>query len=296
MSADESQAPSDPPVRPTAEELTRMRVWINRPDRFASLGLAAWREGLSELRAALEILWQLVRRDVMSRYRQSLLGLGWAVVTPLAMVSVFFFTDLGGDPAGGVPRALWLYVGLHPWQCFQGSLIRATQALVANPELVKRVRFPREILVLAALGGALFDFAVGSVVLALFFAWSSLVPAWTVVFVPLLVLLQFLFTLALGLALSVLNGALRDLGSMVSLGVLLWMFLTPVVFPADRLGSVLPWLNPMVPMITSWRDLLFTGSLSMPGPLLVAIALTCVLLPLSWRMFHILLPRISETL
>lgn len=278
-----------------------MPVFVNKPDRFAALGYSAWREGIRELIAGREILTSLIRRDIAARYRQSLLGIGWAVITPLAMVLVFLFlqnTNRLAAANSATPNALWLYAGLLPWQFFQGSLTRATQSLSAQPGLVGRVRFPREILVLAALGGALFDFVLGSTVLALFFVGTGTIPAWTIIFVPLLLALQLLLSTGIGLLLAVMNGVLRDLGNIVPLAGLLWMFLTPVVYPpaSEGPGAVLNWINPMAPIIVAWRDLMLTGSLSMPGPLLVSVLFTLLLVPIAWRFFHVLLPRIAETI
>lgn len=270
--------------------------FTNRPNRFQALGWRAWRQAVRELVQSRDALAQLVWRDVASRYRQSLLGVGWAILTPLAMVLVFLYLRqaevVGGGPTN-VPYPLFLYTGLLPWQLFQASVQRMTGCLAANPVLVTRVRFPREILVLSGIGGALFDFALGTVVLAGFFAWFGVVPQWTCVFLPLLPVVQLAFALALGLVLSVANGALRDIASVVPLVSLLWMFLTPVLYPHG--APWMNWINPMAPLVVSFRDLSFHGSLSLPGPLLVAGAATLLLLPLSWRLFHVALPRVAET-
>lgn len=290
-----------PAPAPVADPEPGGPEYVNRPDRFVSLGARAWRDGLRDLVAGREILAGLLRRDIASRYRQSLLGLGWAVLTPLAMVLVFYFlhrANLLTSGSPGAPLGLWLYVGVLAWQFFQAALTRTTTALSSQPELVNRVRFPREILVLAALGGALFDFVLGAAVLVPFFAIQGVVPAWTAVLLPLLLLLQVLFSLVLGLILAVLNGALRDLASIVPLAGLLWMFLTPVVYPpaTEGFAALLSWLNPMAPIVVAWRDLAFTGTLTMPGQLAVATLLTLALLPVAWRYFQVMLPRVAETI
>ena len=277
-------------------------VFVNRPNRFASLGLGAWAEALRDLAGGWEICWRLVRRDVSSRYRQSLLGFGWAVLTPLAMTVVFFAlreASLITVDKTDVPHPLFLYVGLVPWQLFQAGLTRGTAALIASPELVNRVRFPREILVLAALGGALFDFAIGFVLMLALLPVFGVLPAWTIVLTPLVVAMIVLLSLALSLVLSVLNGALRDLGTVVPLVAMLWMLLTPVLYPASTesdLGLLINWLNPMAPLVTTFRDLAFEGTVTLWGPLACACGITLVALPLAWRFFHVLLPRIAETI
>jgi lipopolysaccharide transport system permease protein len=272
------------------------REFVNRPNRFNSLGASAWRQAFRELLGSRDAIWQLVWRDVASRYRQSFLGLGWAILTPLALVLVFLYLRENDVVDGGptaVPYPLFLYAGLLPWQLFQASVTRMTVCLAANPALVTRVRFPREILVLSSIGGALFDFLLGTLVLGGFFVWYGVVPQWTCVWLPLLLVAQLLFALALGLVLSVLNAAMRDIASMVPLVLLLWMFLTPVLYP--RGAPWMDWLNPMAPFIASFRDLAFHGGIGSPGPLILAVAVTLMLLPIAWRLFHMMLPRVAET-
>jgi len=269
--------------------------FVNRPNRFRAPG--AFRDALRELAKSRDAVWELIWRDVASRYRQSFLGLGWAILTPLALVLVFVYLR-GVDVVNGgptdVPYPLFLYTGLLPWQLMQAAVTRMTGCLVANPTLVTRVRFPREIVVIASMGGAVFDFVLGTIVLAGFFVWYGVAPQWTVVFAPLLLAVQMAFALGLGLVLSVLNGALRDIANMVPLGMVLWMFLTPVLYP--RGAPWMDWINPMSPFVVAFRDLAFTGSLSTPGPLAVATIATLVLLPLAWRLFQVMLPRVAETI
>jgi lipopolysaccharide transport system permease protein len=194
-----------------------------------------------------------------------------------------------------LPYAVFLYLGLLPWQLFSACLTRATQSLVSSPQLVSRVRFPREVLVLSAMGSALFDYLVGALVLAGVLAWHGLAPAPAAALLPALLLMQIVFSLALGLTLAVLNAAARDLGSMVPLAVLLWMFLTPVLYPAGE-AAWIHWMNPMAAFITAHRDLVLEGRLSMPGPLFLACGVSLVLLPLAWRFFHLACPRVAESI
>jgi ABC-type polysaccharide/polyol phosphate export permease len=279
------------------------REHVNRPQRFRTLGWSAWREALRELWASRGACWWLTRREIVSRYRQSVLGVGWAVITPLAAVGVLLFlkrSDLIGVEDTRAPYAVFLCLGILPWQLFSACLTRATHSLSSAPHLVSRVRFPREVLVLSALGSALFDFLVGGVVLAGVQAWHGTAPAGAAVFLPAILLAQIAFGLALGLVLAVLNAAARDLGSMVPFALLLWMFLTPVLYPAATAGSGpgawLSWLNPMAAFITAQRDLVLEGRLSSPGPLVLACILSLTLLPAAWRFFHLACPRVAESI
>jgi lipopolysaccharide transport system permease protein len=295
-------SPTEPPATatPPVDEPGRPE-FVNLPDRFSRLGWTAWRQTIAELIANREVCFWLTRREITARYRQSIAGIGWAVVTPIAMVLTFMFLERAALISVGatqVPYALFVFVGLMPWQLFAASLNRSTQALIASAELVTRVRFPPIMLLLSAHGGALFDYAIGLGILAVLLALFGIAPSPTIVLIPLVLLVQLLLTLTIGLVLSILNAIARDVGSIVAMAVTLWMFLTPVLYPPAQAGpgALLNWLNPMSPIVVAYRDLVFTGHLTMPLHLGVVALVTVVLLPLCWRFFHVALPHVTERL
>lgn len=273
--------------------------FVNVPDRLNRLGGTVWREAVAELLASREVLWRMSRREVVSRYRQSLLGLGWSVITPLVLLGVFVFLNNSELMTVGrttAPYPLFLVVGLVHWQAFAGCVGRGTQSLAASVQLVQRVRCSREVLVLAKMAGAVFDYGIGLALVGLFLIGFGRVPAWTIVLLPAVFLVQLAFSIGLSLVLSVLNAALRDVASVVPLALNAWMFLTPVLYPASHEGrrAVLNWLNPMAPLVVTYRDLAFLGELSMPGQLACSAIVSCLVLVLGWRFFHSMLPHVVE--
>lgn len=282
----------------TASAAPPVRVY--EPHRQAHLGWRVWPEMVRELVQARELLWRLIWRDVLARYKQSVFGVAVGLLGPLALMGVFAFlkrTDvlpLAGDKH--VPYALFVYVGLLVWQMIATGLTRSTASLVQAANLVGKVQFPRETLVLAASGQAVFDLLLGLpalVVLLIVFQWP---PAWTTALLPLVLVVALLLISGLGLILALLNAALRDVGNALPLLLVVWMFLTPVFYaPAeDWPGSLLNWINPAAALVTAVRDLTLTGTLSQPGPLVLASVVGIALWLGGWRLFHRLEPKIAE--
>lgn len=283
---------------------------VYEPHRQSHLGWRVWPEMVRELVQARELLWRIVWRDVLARYKQSVFGVAVGLLGPLALAGVFVFLKRSAVlPLAGnedVPDALFVYVGLLPWQMLATGLTRSTASLVQAANLVGKVQFPRETLVLAAAGQAVFDLLLGLpalVVLLIVLQWP---PAWTLVFVPLVLLVELMLVSGLGLILALLNAALRDVGNALPLVLVVWMFLTPVFYaPAEpgaagfqgiagALGSLLNWINPAAPLVSAVRDLTLTGELHQPGPLALATVVSFALWLGGWRLFHRLEPKIAE--
>jgi lipopolysaccharide transport system permease protein len=287
-SADTSVASSVPPVR------------VYEPHRQSRLGWRVWPEMLRELLQARELLWRLIWRDVLARYKQSVFGVGIALLGPLALMGVFAFLKrsdvlpLAGDE--NVPYALFVYVGLLPWQMIATGLTRSTASLVQAANLVGKVQFPRETLVLAASGQAVFDLLLGLpalIVLLIVFQWPL---AWTLVFVPFVLLVEFMLISGLGLILALLNAALRDVGNALPIILVVWMFLTPVFYAPAQAGNsaLLNWINPASALVTAVRDLTLAGTLSQVGPFVLATLISIACWLGGWRLFHRLEPKIAE--
>jgi len=283
-------------AEPTAPQ-RELKVYV--PDRQRRLGLRVWGEMTRELWGARGLAWRLAWRDVVGRYKQSVLGILWALFTPVAMMITFtylkgaqFITVEETD----VPYPLFVYCGLLPWQLFATCLTTTTTSLTNASALVKKVNFPRETLVISKVGQALFGFLIASLVLVGMFIYYGTAPAWTVVLCPLVLALLVLFAVGLGLLLSLVQVAVRDVSNALGIIVLMWLLLTPVAYQPSTgwPRMLLNWVNPMSPIVTAMRDLTFRGTITMPRELVFSTIL-CVLIALgSWRMFHYLEPKIAE--
>lgn len=218
-----------------------------------------WRHiNLGEIWSYRELLYFFTWRDIKVRYKQTLIGILWAVIQPFLTMVVFslFFGKLANIPSEGIPYPLFVYAGLLPWTYFSESLSRSSQSVVQNANLVRRVYFPRLITPVSASASALVDFFISFVILLLLMIYYKFLPTREIVFFPFLVLLTFLCSVGLGFWLSALNVAYRDVRYVVPFFIRLGMFLTPVIYPVSIVPKRLSWilyLNPMGGLIESYR-------------------------------------------
>lgn len=235
-----------------------------------------------ELWAYRELFGFLVWRDVSVRYKQSVLGILWAVLTPVITMVIFtiIFGKVAKIPTGGVPYPIFSYAGLLPWLFFAQSLQKATASMVAERNLLTKVYFPRLIVPMAATLAPLVDFLVASTVLVAMMAYYHVIPTvHTLYLVPLCVLWAWLTAVGVGTLLSAWNVYFRDVGQMIPFVIQVWMYASPVVYPASLFPEKWQWvyaLNPMVGVIEGFRWALL-GQGSPPGPL-VAVSVAISLL------------------
>ncbi len=229
---------------------------------------AVWRP-LWELPRRFDLIWPLARRMTVARYRGSALGLVWAVLTPLALIAVFTFLFAGvfnaRFTAGGSAwdYALYLFCGLLPWTAFQESLQQSSGIVVAHANLVKRVVFPLETLpvaqALAALAGQLFGtLALIVAVLVIRREFHA-----TLLWLPVLLAPQLLFTLGASWFVASLGVFLRDTAQALALVLMVWMYLTPIIYPEsvvpERYRALLT-LNPFTHLVRGYRNCLLEGT------------------------------------
>lgn len=227
---------------------------------------------LGELWRYRELLWVLALRDVRVRYKQTIIGVAWAVLQPVLLMVVFtaLFQLLGKVPASGaVPYAVTLYCALLPWNLFAHGLTQSSESLVQHQHLIQKVYFPRAVLPIAATLTGLVDFACAFVVLIGLMVYHDITPTWAVVTLPLLILLTMLASLSIALWLSALTALYRDFRIVVPFLMQLGFFISPVIFETTELVPE-SWravysLNPMVGVLEGFRWAL----LGQPQPPLV---------------------------
>jgi lipopolysaccharide transport system permease protein len=205
-----------------------------------------------------ELAYFLVWREVKVRYKQTALGIGWAVIQPLFTMLVFsmFFGRLGKLPSDGLPYPLFAFCALLPWQLFAFALAESTNSLVANERLITKVYFPRLIIPLASVCVGLVDFVIAFVILSLMTMYYRLAPGIAILTLPLWTLLAVTTAFGVGLWLSALNVRYRDIRYTVPFLTQIWLFASPIAYSS----SIVPakWrplyaLNPMVGVIDGFR-------------------------------------------
>jgi lipopolysaccharide transport system permease protein len=244
-----------------------------------------------------ELTWRLFLRDFSARYRQSALGYAWAVVSTLVTVATFTWLSRSRVlPIQGttLPYPLFLMLNLTVWQFFASGITAATQSLVNAGSLITKINFPRETLVLASVGQAIFDLMVRLVLLAAGFAFFTTAPHPAVLLLPLLMVPLCFWVLGLGFFLALLNGIMRDAGYMITFLLNFAMFLTPVVYPLPKTHAALLAWNPLTPFLVAAQDLATIGRLTNPQPIIISSLVGLVVMFVSWRVFSVTGPRIAE--
>lgn len=220
---------------------------------------------LRELWEYRELLYFLTWRDIKVRYKQSVLGVGWAILQPLLTTAIFTFVfgRFAGVPSNGIPYPLFSFAALLPWQYFASAVGRSGVSLVNSANLISKVYFPRLIVPLSAAFAPAVDFVITFGILVLMMFWYGIMPTWNVVFLPLFLLLAFATAMAVSLWLSALNVRYRDVGYVIPFMVQIWMFISPVAYPSNLVPEkwrLLYGLNPMAGVIEGFRWALFGTS------------------------------------
>lgn len=252
----------------------------------------AFRASARELAAARHIIRGLVVRQVRAQYSQQVLGLAWAVLAPLAQMIVFTFllnrVSSSTFATGGVPRPLFLYVGLTCWSFFSSSVTSAGSSLVGNP-LLNKVYAPREVFPLAQVSSSAVDALASAALLPLLFLTAQRWPSSTLYWAPLLILILVVFTVAVAIAVSAVTVYVRDLRSGLPLLMQLGLFLTPILYPVSKVPeqfrTITMLLNPIAGVVEGLRDCLFYGRAPDPQYTLVAAAASLVYLVGAFALF-----------
>ena len=257
---------------------------------MASRLAADVREMLQEQLEYRELLVQMTRRDLLLRYKQTIMGFGWAVFMPLLNTAVFSIIFMRVAPVEtGAPYPLFAYCGLLAWNFFASSLRFAVNSLTGNMNLVSKVYFPREIFPLSAVIVCFADFAAGATVLVVLMAWYGVGVSSALLFLPVIVIVQAMLTLAAALLLAMANVFYRDVKYLFEIVLAVGMFATAVVYPVESVGGALGQLlqlNPMTVVIDGYRSVLFHGDLPALVPFGACAALAASVLALAWLAFH----------
>lgn len=230
----------------------------------SGLRLVDWRE-LVEYR---DLFFFMVWRNIRTRYAQSALGVGWALIQPFFSMLVFtvIFGRLAKVDSNGVPYAIFSYTALVPWTYFANALTESSSSLVTNAHILSKVYFPRVILPLASVVARGVDFLIALAFLVVLMVWFGIFPTWNALALPLLVAILILAATGLGLWFTALAIQYRDIAYAMNFIVQLLMYAAPVVYPTTSVPEAMqPWyaLNPMVGVIEGFRSALL-GTIPMP--------------------------------
>ena len=254
---------------------------------------------LSKLPEYRELIVNFTLREIKAKYKQAFLGVTWALIQPIVLMAMLtvVFSYFVRIPSDGLPYPLFLFAALLPWQFLSSALNRGTGSLVNQSALITKIYFPRESLVLASLVAALVDFAITALVFAALLVYYQVAPTLTWLWVVPVFLIQTILSLGLMLYLAPLNAIYRDVGQAIPLAIQVWMYATPIMYPASIVPeSIRPYyfLNPMAVIIESYRGAMLRDQT--PNlPLLAGAAVVAIVVLVSgYHVFKRLEARIAD--
>lgn len=233
-----------------------------------------------------ELLYFLAWRDILVRYKQTLVGAGWVLIRPLLTMLVFtvVFGKIAGLSSGSVPYSLVVFAGMLPWYFFSNSLSDCSNSLVTNAPLLAKVYFPRLIVPFSTMLVSLVDFAISGVLLVALMLWYGHYPDWHILFLPFFVVLAALFSLGLGLWAAALNVRYRDFRHLIPFLLQLGIYVSPVGYASSLIPEkwrLLYSLNPLVGIIEGFRWCIIGAETQIFWPSVAISAVVGVLLTLS---------------
>lgn len=239
-----------------------------------------------------ELLWSMTGRNIRSQYKQSILGYAWVFVNPLMqmLVLTFVFSNILriGRDVIPYPFPLFLFVALLPWMFFSSAVSSATDSITGSASLVTKVYFPREILVVATVFSKIVDLLFGLLILLGLMIFYSEYPSWTIVWVPAIFAMQLLFTVGLSLPLAALNLFFHDVRYLVGVVLLIWFYITPVIYPVDIVPErykIVFDLNPLALVVNAYRRALLDGTSLDIGRFLVGMGAAVLAFLLGYYLF-----------
>jgi lipopolysaccharide transport system permease protein len=262
----------DQPITPgDAADISLVHTRIEPSKGWVSLKLR-------ELWEYRELLFFLTWRDIKVRYKQTVLGAAWAIIQPFFTMVVFslFFGRLAGVPSDDVPYPIFSYAALVPWTFFANALGQASNSLVGNANMIKKVYFPRLVVPIASTLSGVVDFCLAFVVLMGMMLFFGIVPTANIVWLPFFLLLALVTSLSVGLWLSAMNVQFRDVRYIIPFLTQFWLFATPIAYPSSLIENpvlrAIYGLNPMVGVVEGFRWALL-GVETRPGPMVFVSAL-----------------------
>ena len=254
-----------------------------------------WRD----LGRSRELAWRLMIRDISANYRQSFLGLLWAFLPPIVMAVGFTLAGKANVikiAATDLPYPAYVIFSMILWQTFVEALNGPVVAVSNAKQMLARVNFPREAIVLAKLGEVFFNFGIKLVLIIIIFAWYKMPLTWAALLSPLALLQLIMLGTFIGLLLAPLGALYQDVTHGITVLTGLWLFLTPVVYPVPGSGTfgTLVKMNPVTPLLVTTRELATSGVVSQPTAFLIVSAVTIVGLLATWVSFRLTLPFAIE--
>jgi len=276
------------------------RITVYEPDNSIKKGYrSVFAEIVNEFRDNYWLTYQLFKRDFLSIYKQSFMGIFWAFIIPIVSVGTFVVLNRSGLFSVGevkAPYPIYAVLGLSFWQLFSTGLIGSSNSLIRAGSMIAQINFSRKSLVIASAGQSLISFLIQLALVTVLFIFYRYMPSPTILLVPIVIIPLLSLTLGLGLILSILNGVIRDIGNVMSLLLTFLMFLTPILYAKPQTGTLMhiTKYNPLYYLVSGARDLVLIGRISEPQGFLISSAVSFVIFVVCLLTFHLTETRITE--
>jgi len=276
------------------------KITTYEPDNSLRKGYPSiFGEIFNELKKNRWLTFQLFKRDFFTIYKQSFIGVLWAVIIPIVSVGTFIVLNQSGVFAIGdidVPYPIYAVLGMAFWQLFSTGLIACSNSLVSAGSMITKINFSKKSLVIASIGQSIVSFLIQFVLVVILFIYYRIEPNIAILLIPITVIPMMLFTLGLGFILSILNGIMRDIGKIIAVLMTFLMFLTPVLYakPTTGILATVTNYNPLYYLVSVPRELVLNGTISeWKGFLIVSIA-SFIIFIMCLIVFHLTETRVAE--
>jgi lipopolysaccharide transport system permease protein len=272
---------------------------VHTPDSLLKRPILLARMMWRDLLASRELAWRLMVRDISAQYRQSMLGILWAFIPPIAMALGFTLAKEANVITVGatdLPYPAYVMFSTALWQTFVEAVSGPVQAVIQAKPMLARVNFPREALILAKLGEVGFNFAIKLILIVALFLWFRVSVSSSVLLAPVALIHLVMLGTLVGVLLAPLGVLYQDVSKGLAMLTSFWLFITPVVYPVPSKGvfGQLVTFNPVTPLLVTTRELATTGIISNPGAFWLVSGLTMLGLLLTWVAFRVAMPYVIE--
>ena len=238
---------------------------------------------LKQLWEYRELLYFFTWRDLKVRYKQTIMGTSWAILQPLITMIIFslFFGKFVKMPSDGLPYPIFTFTALVPWTFFANGLLQSSNVLVNNPDMIKKIYFPRLTMPIASILASLVDFALAFIVLLGMIFYYRIPPSLNILWTPILLILAFITALGFGFWFSAMNAQFRDIRYVVPFVIQIWLFSTPIAYPSSIVPErwrIIYGLNPMVGVIEGFRWALLGTNMNIGPMILISSVISIIVL------------------
>jgi len=270
------------------------------PDNSLKKGyLFIFSEIFSEVKKNRWLIYQLFKRDFLTIYKQSFIGILWAFIIPLVSVGTFIVLNRSGVFTVGdinVSYPIYAMLGIAFWQLFSTGLVASSNSLVKAGSMIAKINFSKKALVIASTGQSIVSFLIQFVLVAILFVFYGVAPSIAILLVPIVMVPIMLLTLGLGFILSLLNGVVRDVGNLLSILMTFLMFLTPVLYarPTTGILAQITTYNPLYYLVSVPRELILMGTISEWKGFLISSIISVIIFMVCLVAFHLTETRVAE--